>query len=404
MRTLVLMVACLGLMEGVLAQSLHDTFDASTLDATNWLTLQVRPDQMRFTRPGRCGSAAIAILTKHQDGGKNCPEDEDCQRAELRTSKAAWPPYDGRDVWFAFSFRVSGDVASTGSARTVIGQWKAPGDDSPYVAQRFDNGVFHITVQDNHARRVVAQTEGDPDKTLEAQRLLSQLDPNNRAVIAGISSLQALYQLQHAMPGLAGHFFSNTLRSALERRTSDNAEANALARELKLPSGQIVTAVGELSFVAEPERYVGSSDLEIIPEANRLLPDPRKGWVDMVYRIKGGEPITSTDRARRASWRCGRTVRRSCWSGATSAIHCALKAPLSWLALTSSLVYIGSGSRVSSSSSWTSFRRRPRDPSSRRPAIRCRSPLAGHGALHEFDAMLDMKKIDVTAIEAARRG
>jgi hypothetical protein len=288
MRTLVLMVACLGLMEGVLAQSLHDTFDASTLDATNWLTLQVRPDQMRFTRPGRCGSAAIAILTKHQDGGKNCPEDEDCQRAELRTSKAAWPPYDGRDVWFAFSFRVSGDVASTGSARTVIGQWKAPGDDSPYVAQRFDNGVFHITVQDNHARRVVAQTEGDPDKTLEAQRLLSQLDPNNRAVIAGISSLQALYQLQHAMPGLAGHFFSNTLRSALERRTSDNAEANALARELKLPSGQIVTAVGELSFVAEPERYVGSSDLEIIPEANRLLPDPRKGWVDMVYRIKGG--------------------------------------------------------------------------------------------------------------------
>ena len=115
-----------------------------------------------------------------------------------------------------------------------------------------------------------------------------QVGPNNRAVISGITSLQALYQLQHSVPGLAGHFFSNTLRGVLERRTNANAQANALARELKLPSGEIVTAVGELSFVAEPERYVGSSDLEIIPEANCRLPDPRKGWVDMVYRIRGG--------------------------------------------------------------------------------------------------------------------
>ena len=288
MRILACVVACVGLMESVLAQTLHDTFDASTLDSKKWLTLQVRPDQIRSTRPGRCAGAAIAILTKHQDGGKNCPEDEDCQRAELRTSKAAWPPYDGRDVWFSFSFRLDGDVSSTGSARTVIGQWKAPGDDSPFVAQRFDNGVFHITVQDNHARRVVAQAEGDPDRTLEAQRVLSQLDPKSSAVISGITSLQALYQLQHSMPGVAGHFFSNALRGALKRGTSDATQASALARELKLPSGEIVRAVGELSFVAEAERYVGTSDLEIIPEANRLLPDPRKGWVDMVYRIRGG--------------------------------------------------------------------------------------------------------------------
>jgi hypothetical protein len=101
MRTLVFLVACLGQIGGVLAQSLHDTFDGSTLDAKKWLTMQVRPEQIRFTRPGRCGSAAIAILTMQQDGGKNCPDDEDCQRAEIRTSMAAWPPYDGRDVWFA---------------------------------------------------------------------------------------------------------------------------------------------------------------------------------------------------------------------------------------------------------------------------------------------------------------
>ena len=36
------------------------------------------------------------------------------------------------------------------------------------------------------------------------------------------------------------------------------------------------------------EALYEKKSIEIIPEANRLLPDPRLGWVDMTYRIKAG--------------------------------------------------------------------------------------------------------------------
>jgi hypothetical protein len=79
---------------------------------------------------------------------------------ELRETKAAWPPF-GDEGWYAFSMRRDADVPSIGSANSVIGQWKAPGDDSPFVAQRFDDGVLYVTAEDNGRRRPVAQTEGD---------------------------------------------------------------------------------------------------------------------------------------------------------------------------------------------------------------------------------------------------
>ncbi|WP_348646456.1 IS630 family transposase [Rhizobium leguminosarum] len=43
-----------------------------------------------------------------------------------------------------------------------------------------------------------------------------------------------------------------------------------------------------LSFVAEPGKYIGRAEIDIEPEDNRPLPDPRKGWVDMTCRIKPG--------------------------------------------------------------------------------------------------------------------
>jgi hypothetical protein len=58
MRVPVVAVGCLLLVGGAKAQVLHDTFDASTLDPKKWLTMQIRPDQIRFNKPGRCGPAA----------------------------------------------------------------------------------------------------------------------------------------------------------------------------------------------------------------------------------------------------------------------------------------------------------------------------------------------------------
>lgn len=68
---------------------------------------------------------------------------------------------------------MTGDIVRCGSARQIIGQWKY--DDpqwetdlgrihqSPYLAQRFDNGVFHLTVQSHTCRCMIAKASGDPD-------------------------------------------------------------------------------------------------------------------------------------------------------------------------------------------------------------------------------------------------
>jgi hypothetical protein len=80
--------------------------------------------------------------------------------AQLRETKAAWPRF-GDEGWYAFSMRIDADVPFIGSANSVIGQWKVPGDDSPFVARRFDDGILHVTAKDYGRQRLVAQAQGD---------------------------------------------------------------------------------------------------------------------------------------------------------------------------------------------------------------------------------------------------
>ncbi|MDQ0467724.1 heparin lyase I family protein [Labrys wisconsinensis] len=267
------------------AQTLRDDFDAAVLDPRKWSTAQVLPGQIDFVKPGRCGAAAVEVTVRDGDGGLDCADD--CQRAELRLDRAAWPIF-GDEVWYAFSFRIEAEVPSTGSARTVIGQWKAPGDNSPFLAQRFDNGVFHITVQDGEARRVVAQAEGDPDRMLLAQQALSGLDSHDPRTVAAVQSLQALHRLRRDQPDLSARFFSGQLLDSLQGGAPQAPDTKRLSDTLGLQNSALVPLFGDLSFVAEPERYLGKAEIEVTPEADRRLPDPRKGWVDMVYRIRPG--------------------------------------------------------------------------------------------------------------------
>ncbi|WP_373413920.1 hypothetical protein [Ensifer aridi] len=101
---------------------------------------------------------------------KNGNEERLCiQRQELRlipqfTHDAAKPHL------YSLRFRMPKDVGDkTNSIRWVIAQWKQEpvsdeykkefGDNwgaSPFLAQRFDNGVLHVTVQDEHCRCMVA--------------------------------------------------------------------------------------------------------------------------------------------------------------------------------------------------------------------------------------------------------
>ncbi|MGO7446499.1 heparin lyase I family protein [Rhizobium ruizarguesonis] len=280
-----ILVAAMTALSGVAsAAGLEDHFDGSKVDASKWMTQQVLSHQIEFTKPGRCGSAAIDVVTKDGDDGLECGDD--CQRAELRTIKKSWPTF-GDEVWYSFSFKITGDVPSAGSARSVIGQWKGPGDGSPMIAQRFDNGVFHITVQDNDVRRVIAKAEGDPDALLAAQNLLGNLEFNEQNVNA-IKSLQSLDLISRNAPEVSKQFFSQNLMQSMGPEAKDT-DAKALSQALGLPGdGDLVSQFRSLAFVAEPEKYIGNADIEIIPEANRPLPDPRKGWVDMVYRVKPG--------------------------------------------------------------------------------------------------------------------
>jgi Polysaccharide lyase len=86
------------------------------------------------------------------------------QREELRLSNAfTGDPRKARQ--YALRFRMPDAVLNqTHSIRWIMAQWKMepvkmnPGDEdpSPFLAQRYDNGVFHITVQNAGCRCLVA--------------------------------------------------------------------------------------------------------------------------------------------------------------------------------------------------------------------------------------------------------
>jgi hypothetical protein len=49
----------------------------------------------------------------------------------------------------------------TGDQRWQIGGWKQESDGSPFVAQRFDHGIFHITLESGDSRVLVASSAGE---------------------------------------------------------------------------------------------------------------------------------------------------------------------------------------------------------------------------------------------------
>lgn len=92
------------------------------------------------------------------------------QKNELRLWVEDWPQASA-GTWFSIRFRIEGEIDHCGSMRWVGGQIKAHGkDESPFIAQRFDNGIFHVTIEGPHRlanrmeRVIVAKAPGDPDR------------------------------------------------------------------------------------------------------------------------------------------------------------------------------------------------------------------------------------------------
>jgi len=139
-----------------------DSFEADVLDTRLWGLSQASSDRVWIDHhEAAFGRSSLAIEVKPGDEGRFCHAR--CQRMEVREARALQLP-SGSDVWYAFSFKLSGDIPRRGSTRWVVGQWKqetAAIDPSPFLAQRFDNGVFHVTIEDNGCRTAIASAEGD---------------------------------------------------------------------------------------------------------------------------------------------------------------------------------------------------------------------------------------------------
>ncbi len=136
--------------------ALVDGFETVHLNQQMWWMGQAQKGEYwsdaRMARADR-RSVAVRVGSKMRGCGAKC------QRNEIRTS----PNYRinfGQEAWYNFSFRLDGKLPDRNTQRWVTGQWKQQCGGSPFLAQRFDRGVFQITVQDNNCRVVVASSAG----------------------------------------------------------------------------------------------------------------------------------------------------------------------------------------------------------------------------------------------------
>lgn len=202
---------------------LTDPFDQPKLDPGLWALSQMPQFAMwidwHVKSDDRDGVLAIRVWPG--DSGASCAKP--CQRNEIREAPALQLPF-GSEVWYAWDMMISGDVARRGSSRWVIGQWKQQNDASPFVAQRYDNGVLHVTVQDNDCRVLVAQSAGDTE---------------------AFASLQ------------------------FQRSLGRNGDYSAF------------------DFLADVPLYQCNSSIRVETFGLGRLPDPHEHWVRMMYHLKG---------------------------------------------------------------------------------------------------------------------
>ena len=162
-----------GVLQVAKAQSpVMDDFEADHLNLNNWSLVHM-PERRHWidTNLKRSGKAALAIRVKGYDIDKRC----NCQVSEIREANNIRLKF-GEEAWYAYSFRISGRGGDTVHTRWQLGGWKQETDGSPFVSQRFDNGVFHITIESGKSRVLIATAQGKADSFIAAvaKGLMSQ--------------------------------------------------------------------------------------------------------------------------------------------------------------------------------------------------------------------------------------
>ena len=134
-----------------------DDFEgAKELSARWWMGQALAGRYWIDERQSRTGRHALALGIRESDRGCGSR----CQRNEIRTDPNLRLKF-GQDTWISFSFRIQEDAFRHANRRWISGQWKQETGGSPFLAQRFDHGVFHIAVHDEHCRILVAKGDGD---------------------------------------------------------------------------------------------------------------------------------------------------------------------------------------------------------------------------------------------------
>jgi len=248
MRAVRILIPCAALVIGASLASaacvdVRDGFEGAELDRSNWLPKQLHNNQLAITgKQAGARNAFARLYVKPGDAACNGR----CQRNEIRIANDKRCAF-GQEVWYRFRFKIAGDAPDTGSIRWVIGQWKQESGGSPFLAQRFDNGVFHITVQHNDNRILVTKAQGNPNARRGAPDQVGFMAHRQRI-------LRAVWGGIETMP----------INSAVDRR----------------PHQVFV-------FRDRPSEGPGT-DITVELAEDPVLPDPRQDWVEMVYRVRGG--------------------------------------------------------------------------------------------------------------------
>jgi len=249
--------------------ALSDGFDRPEIRSDLWDVRDIRRDAYAFVAPGRCGNdSAVAIRVDETTGGSNCGGGELCQRAEFRERPAHWLRL-GEEAWYGFSFRVRGEYPEDGlSTRWILAQFKEQTDESPFLALRFDDGVFHITVQDDRERFTVASAQHTIDQIKTYRAELGAFSPVEIDLAREVVRLGRMLRLTFAQISRQLQAQSEFLRS--------------------LAADRFV----EYSYVTDNPVAADGGKLRIVPGTAPVLPDPRRDWVDLTLRVRAGRDGT----------------------------------------------------------------------------------------------------------------
>jgi len=190
------------------------------------------PDGVRFVGRSRNWTARDAVahvrmvqgVPRLGDAGEEV--EEPCnQRQELRIQRSLRHRVEEAHL-YSFRFRLPKDIEDrTHSLRWVTAQWKQDSVDeayrvtlgpdwgpSPFLAQRFDDGVLHVTVQDEHCRCLVAAapSKGNPawEDGAPARCASTEPGPNDGKVCT--PSLRVEYGPRPDLPTVRGMWVEMT--------------------------------------------------------------------------------------------------------------------------------------------------------------------------------------------------